>query len=204
MGMRGRIVAGEGEWVAGRLSWHDRPVPFYERAESNVDRSSTVNYALRVEQLLMKSANQAGTFILSLIATLFSVQVGHAQKRDCPDVGQHAFDEAVTLRSWDALYKSYKLHRQCDDGAIGEGYSESVARILSDQWNTLPGLARLASKDSQFRAFVIGHVDATLNMDDVRKIRKNAKTQCPTGLRTVCNDLAKQADAALQEDASTP
>ena len=50
----------------------------------------------------------------------------------------------------------------------------------------------------------MGHVDATLNMDDVEKIRRNAKTQCPTGLRTVCNDLAKQADFALKEDASSP
>jgi hypothetical protein len=169
-----------------------------------VDRSCTANYALRVEQLLMKSAKQAGTFILSLIITVFSVQVGHAQKRGCGDVeGQHALGEAITLRSWDALYKSHKLYRQCDDGAVGEGYSESVARILSDRWNTLPELGRLAGKDSQFRAFVIGHVDATLTMDDVRKIRKNAKTQCLMGLRTVCNDLAKQADAALKEDAST-
>jgi hypothetical protein len=135
---------------------------------------------------------------------MFSVQVGHAQRRGCGDVeGQHAFDEAITLRSWDALYKSYKLYRQCDDGAVGEGYRESVARILSDHWNTLPELARLARKDSQFRAFAIGHVDATLTMDDGRKIRKNAKTQCPMGLRTVCNELAKPADAALKEDAST-
>ena len=97
-------------------------VPFWQRAESNVDRSCTVNYALRVEQLLMKSAKQAGTLILSLIITMFSVQAGHAQKRGCGDVeGQHAFDEAITLRSWDALYKSYKLYRQCDDGAVGEG-----------------------------------------------------------------------------------
>ena len=152
----------------------------------------------------MKSAKQAGTVILSLITTMVSVQAGHAQKRGCGDVeGQHAFDEAIALRSWDALYKSYKLYRQCDDGAVGDGYSESVARILSDHWNTLPELARLARKDSQFRAFVIGHVDATLTTDDVRKIGKNAKTQCPMGLRTVCNDLAKQADAALKEDAST-
>jgi hypothetical protein len=163
-----------------------------------------VNYALRVEQLLMKRAKQAGTLMLGLIITMFSVQVGHAQKRGCGDVeGQHVFDEAITLRSWDAPYKSYKLYRQCGDGAVGAGYSESVARILSDHWNTLPELARLARKDSQFRAFVIGHVDAALTMDDVRRIRTNAKTQCPMGVRTVCNDLAKQADAALKEDAST-
>ena len=78
----------------------------------------------------MNSAKQAGTLILSLIVTLFSVQVGHAQKRGCGDVeGQHAFDEAITLRSWDALYKSYKLYRQCDDGAVGEGYSESAHSV---------------------------------------------------------------------------
>ena len=57
-----------------------------------------------------------------------------------------------------------------------------LARILSDHWNTLPELARLAGKDSRFRAFVIGHVDATLTMDDVRKIRKNAKTTMPDGI----------------------
>ena len=132
-----------------------------------------MNYALRVEQLLMKSAKQAGTVILSLIITMFSVQAGHAQKRGCGDVeGQHAFAEAITLRSWDALYKSYKLYRQCDDGAVGGGYSQSVAPILSDHWNTLPELARLADKDSQFRAFVIGHVDATLTMGRCQKDQK--------------------------------
>jgi hypothetical protein len=59
-----------------------------------------VNYALPVEPLLMKRAKQAGTLILGLMITIFSVQVGHAQKRGCDDVeGQHAFDEAITLRS---------------------------------------------------------------------------------------------------------
>jgi hypothetical protein len=136
---------------------------------------------------------------------MFSVQVGYAQKPGCTDIeGRHALDEAETLRSWDALYKSYKVYRQCDDGAIGEGYSESVAHILADHWNTLPEMARLVRKDSQFRVFVMGHIDATLNMDDVEKIRKKAKAQCPTGLRAVCNDLAKQADAALKENSSIP
>jgi hypothetical protein len=66
------------------------------------------------------------------------------------------------------------------------------------------GMARLTEQDAEFRAFVMKHVDATLNMDDVEKIRKGAKTRCPTGLLTVCNDLAKQADSALKEDASSP
>jgi hypothetical protein len=108
------------------------------------------------------------------------------------------------LRSWEELYRSYRLYRRCDDGAIGEGYSESVARILVAHWNTLAQLARLAKKDAEFQTFVMGHVDATLNMDDVEIIKRNAKTKCPTGLRAFCNDLAKQADSALKENAATP
>jgi hypothetical protein len=86
---------------------------------------------------------------LSLIVILFSVQTGHAQKRPCADAeGRRALDEAGELRTWDALHGSYSLYPQCDDGAIGEGYSESVARILVDHWTTLPRLAQVAVKDT--------------------------------------------------------
>jgi hypothetical protein len=163
-----------------------------------------LDYALQARQLVMTSPKQYIAITLGLIVTVFSARVGYTQERPCSNVEGRRALEAVILRSWDALYMSYKSYRQCDDGAIGEGYSESVARILVDHWNTLPQLARLSRKDAEFRAFVIGHVDATLNMDDVEKIRKNAKTQCPAGLQTVCSDLAKQADFALKEDASSP
>jgi hypothetical protein len=86
------------------------------------------------------------------------------------------------------------LYRQCDDGAIGEGYSESVARILVDHWMTLPRLAQLARKDDEFRRFVLKHVDETLNHEDVESIRANAENVCPTRLRHLCDDLMKQAE----------
>jgi hypothetical protein len=117
------------------------------------------------------------------------------------EVGR-ALDEADTLRSWDALYKSYKTFGRCDDGAVAEGFSESVARILADHWNTLPRFVQIADKDAAFRAFVIKHLDPTLNMDDVEKIRQDALTHCPIGLQTTCNHLVKQADSALREATS--
>jgi hypothetical protein len=127
-----------------------------------------------------------------------------ASKHACTSLeGRHALDEADAPRTWDALYKSYLKFRHCDDGAIGEGYSESVARILTDHWNTLPRFVQLASKDAAFQSFVIRHLDATLNMDDVQKIKQDAVTHCPAGLRTTCIHLVKQADAALKE-ASAP
>jgi hypothetical protein len=103
------------------------------------------------------------------------------------------------LRTWNALYKSFESYRQCDDSAIGEDYSEAIARILVDHWNTLPDLARIQSKDGKFRSFVLKHIDATLDENDVRKIRKNASAQCPAGLRKLCADMKTQANLALKE-----
>jgi len=114
-----------------------------------------------------------------------------------------ALDEADSIRTWDALYKSYRTYRKCDDGAIGEGYSESVIRILADHWGTLPRLDKLGKQNADFRRFVIRHVDATLNADDVVLVERKAKTTCPNRLNKLCYDLAKQAQAAL-EDATFP
>jgi hypothetical protein len=62
--------------------------------------------------------------------------------------------EAAELRSWDALYRSYKLYGRCNNVDAAEGFSESVARILVDHWATLPRLAKLADSDAAFRRFV--------------------------------------------------
>jgi len=87
------------------------------------------------------------------------------------------------------LCKSYTRYRQCDDAAIAEGSSESVGRILVDHWNTQPRLAYLARRNRDFRCFVLGHIDETLNLEDVNKIRANAESRCPTGLRDLCRDI---------------
>jgi len=127
--------------------------------------------------------------------TLAIYCVGYALQRPCPTL-------LPTLRTWDALYKSYASYRSCGDGFVGENYSESVARLLVDHWNTLPRLASLARENIEFRRFVLKHVDATLDMRDVEKIKAKASTQCPQGLRALCDDLGKQADSALKEDAA--
>lgn len=106
------------------------------------------------------------------------------------------------LRSWESLYKSYKRYGHCDDGAIAEGYSESVARILVDHWNTLSQLTSLASKDTKFLRFVLMHVDATLDTGDIEKIKVNATTRCPSGLHATCVQLKKNAESALKEQVS--
>ena len=117
------------------------------------------------------------------------------RKPECSDTeAQRAESEAVMLRSWDDLYGSYKRYKHCDDGAIAEGYSESVARILVDHWNTLSRLADITRKDTDFRRFVLKHIDETVNLEDIKNIRANAEKRCPSGLRDLCRDIRKQAE----------
>jgi hypothetical protein len=121
----------------------------------------------------------------------------------CSDAeAQHVEEKAATLRTWDALYSSYQEYRQCDDGSVGEGYSESVARILVDHWQTLSRLEDIGSKNVSFKRFVIRHVDATLDLGDLKRISKNANTQCPAALKGICAELAKRSDVAIKEDAA--
>jgi hypothetical protein len=156
------------------------------------------------EDLGMSYPRRIIAVTFSCVVALFPVEAAYAQKHACTSLeGRHALDEADTLRSWDALYRSYLTFGHCDDGAIGEGYSESVARILADHWNTLPRFVQLAGKHAAFQAFVIRHLDATLNMDDVERIKQDAMTHCPNGLRPTCIRLIEQADSALKE-ASAP
>jgi hypothetical protein len=133
--------------------------------------------------------------VLLTSASLFA----SVQRRSCTaDKEYRALDEADSLRTWDALYRSYRLYRECDDGAIAEGYDESVARILVDQWSSLPRLASLAGGDAAFRLFVLRHINAVDDSDDLKKIRASAKTHCPNGLTGLCAVLSKKADAALK------
>lgn len=142
-----------------------------------------------------------------LVFTLCSVCVfaccnAQTQQKTCTPAEQDQVGkEADSLRTWDALYKSYKQFKHCENNAEAEeGYSESIARILADHWETLPRLAQLIRKDSEFGTFV--GLDATMSMDDVAKIQDNALHHCPAGLSGLCTKLRKDADRAIADDAA--
>jgi|SRR5579884_104346 len=121
-------------------------------------------------------------------------------ERPCTIEQAKRADAAVdSLSSWDKVHSWYARYRQCDDGGPGEGVSEGIARNLVDRWRTLPRLAELTRNEPGFRRFILKHVDATLNGDDLRKIDTNATSGCPAGLHSFCKTLSLQSQAALKE-----
>jgi hypothetical protein len=130
--------------------------------------------------------------ILSLLLLASSAEVQAAEvskvcgKRDAI----RAEGEASSLHSWVEVYNSYKNFAHCDDAAIGEGYSDSIARLLSEKWSSAGRLNRLLSRDKGFEGFVIRHIDELMSPEQAEKIRRNADTRCPLHAKRLCKVIS--------------
>ena len=128
-----------------------------------------------------------------LVLTVFSfcwcgfALAGGASEKVCSrDEAIQAEKEAAYLRDWPSVYRSYQRFGHCDDGAIAEGYSESVIRLFADQWEKVAELDRLASLDGNFEKFVLHHVDEAVAIADAQIILENARKSCPKEVRRLC------------------
>ena len=139
---------------------------------------------------------------LAIVAALSVSFCAFGQSKPCSKAAESQSEkEFETLRTWDSLHKSYRLYGRCDNVSAQEGYSESIARILVDHWETLPRLGKILQQDQHFKAFVLGGVNSTLNLGDVGKIKSNAAQKCPPQLGGLCHELAKAADGAMNDAA---
>jgi hypothetical protein len=117
-------------------------------------------------------------------------------KRPCTEAeAAQAEKEVDSLKTWEDVYQSYKRFSQCDDGAIGEGYSDAVGKLLSDEWGRLPRLANLTNRDRGFEHFVLKHIDESLADDTLLKISRHARSECPVSGKKLCALIADAASA---------
>ena len=102
---------------------------------------------------------------------------------------QVAESVAATARSWGQLHQQFELYAHCDDGAIAEGFSESVSILLARHWKDIRQLKVMVRSDPAFRIFVIRHIDETVPVERLKMIAKNADRRCPRSLNTLCRDI---------------
>lgn len=106
-----------------------------------------------------------------------------------------AESQILNLKSWGAIYKHYKQFAKCDDGSIAEGYTESISKMLSNQWSELNNLENLIKKDEKFKEFVIKHINSTMDEVDRKKILNNAIKNCNTNLDKLCKNIVHAAES---------
>jgi hypothetical protein len=123
-------------------------------------------------------------------------QIIHCTRSDA----EKADYEASRLRTWDELYQSYLRYSGCDDGSIGEGYSDSVVRLLAHHWEALTEALPLFAGNTGFYKFVLKHIDPTTENNDLKLIRMYTVHSCPKGGDEICVQMRLAAERALSEN----
>lgn len=140
------------------------------------------------------------TLILLLATHVFASD--SVNKKQCTrQEAIRAEEQASTLKSWDEVYEAYKNFAHCDDAAIGEGYSDSIARLLSEKWSSTDRLNQLTSVNGNFERFVLKHIDELMSPSQAAKIRENAETKCPLHAESLCQAISlrlKEVDDAIK------
>jgi hypothetical protein len=99
-----------------------------------------------------------------------------------------------SLTSWRRVFRAYRDFHRCDDGAVAEGFSDRIALLLVDHWNSIDDLAALTRKAPDFERFVLKHVDTLMSPDQSRTLVEHARRQCPSRAKQLCQRLTTKAE----------
>jgi len=130
---------------------------------------------------------------LAAVATAFPSTAPAAPSKCSSADAKRAEEQSSGIRDWNVLYRAYKRYAPCDDAGVSEGYSEAVSQLLSRKWPVVTRFGVLAREDPEFRGFVVRHIDDTVPAGTLASIRRNATERCPTGLQSICREIAAAA-----------
>jgi hypothetical protein len=132
--------------------------------------------------------------VASFLFALLNSDLAAANQKACTTAQEkQALDEADRLPDWDAVHRSFIRFAHCDDGAIAEGYSDTVGRLLERDWNHVAALAKIVAADKRFENFVLRHIDETLPTDTLDSIASNAEKSCPKDHSAFCRKILQSA-----------
>lgn len=134
------------------------------------------------------------TLLIILVNCIASAEEKHCTKAEAIEAEKSAHQ----LNNWEDVYSSYNRFKHCDDGAIAEGYSDSVVRLLAFNWNQIEKLIQLSS-DKDFFVFVLRHIDSTVDKSVIQKIISNSNQHCPESATVICSVIEEAARKALKE-----
>ena len=109
---------------------------------------------------------------------------------------------ADARRGWPDLLEHQTVFAACDDGALGEGYSEAVVRLFAHRWGQIGTFAALGKAHPAFQRWAIRHIDATASDEELNRIIANAANCSDDApLSDLCRTIRQAASDALSESA---
>jgi hypothetical protein len=71
-----------------------------------------------------------------------------------------------SLKTWTDFYQAFREFRDCDDGALAEGWADFTERMFAEHWDRLSELQRLINRDPKFAPFVVRHLGDITGYDN--------------------------------------
>jgi len=103
-------------------------------------------------------------------------------------------------RSWESLRRHRINFGKCDDGGIGEGYSDAVVTFFAKDRAQLDVFVRISRRHPAFGRWAIRHIDATAAETDLKRIVRNAGgCSGDTAKKIICRSVNSAAVDALAE-----
>jgi len=137
--------------------------------------------------------------VLQFLSAVLVLALSKGVQHGCDDAAvaavEHRLDRAST---WEAIYRSIKAYPDCDDAHVGEEYSDRIVHLLATRWKEVLTLNRLAASDTQFRHFVLKHIDATTDPAELRVVVQKASHECPARATDLCKEIAAAATEAAK------
>ncbi len=140
-------------------------------------------------------------FLLVTLALGLITPLALAAKTCSRSDGIRAEEAVDHLNSWSDIHAAFvRFAPQCDDGGIAEGYSDRVVHLLATKWESLSELEVMTRKDVAFKRFVLSHIDATADTDELRAIARQSMADCTKQNQRFCKQLGYAASEAIKED----
>jgi len=131
---------------------------------------------------------------------LSALAVTPLQAHECTVAEAQAADVGSDYwHSWPSIFAAYKRYGQCDNGAPGEGFSDDIVHLLATHWSSLHEAQRFIAQRPSFQEFIVRHVDATADYDELVRIEHSATNRCPRSATLLCEKLASAAKNAVAE-----
>lgn len=118
---------------------------------------------------------------LAVVIILYSANLFSCSKEEAMLIEPYAYK----IKSWTELDRAFSQFEHCDDGAIADGFTGSVAYLLGNKWDEL---SYLEDKPELYK-FVLKHIDEAWTRNEHRIAVKNAKAYCPDYAESICKAL---------------
>jgi hypothetical protein len=122
-----------------------------------------------------------------------------ASANECPDYAKFFASIDPEHNSWKEFHNLFIKYKECDDGVYGEGYTDFITRSLARHWDRFNELVKLTASDKVFEDFVLRHIDATADQNDIKLLLANAQQKCPASASSLCSKIIGAGSSALKE-----